>query len=88
MAARGLAGHVGGGVQHLASGFAHLCVLAAADVRGRGLARLAASPAVAHELKSGLLPQWRARSELSLAVARSLGFTELGPGQRSGRRWP
>ena len=58
--------------------FAHLCVLTAADARGRGLARLAGSAAAAHALAAGFLPQWRARLEASRAVARSLGFTDLG----------
>jgi hypothetical protein len=57
---------------------AHLCVLTAADARGRGLARAAAAAAVADALGTGLLPQWRARPEASRRVARALGFRELG----------
>jgi RimJ/RimL family protein N-acetyltransferase len=59
-------------------GTAHLCVLTAAEARGRGLARVAASAAVAHAISEGKLPQWRARPEASRRVARALGFRELG----------
>ncbi|WP_433440883.1 GNAT family N-acetyltransferase [Nonomuraea sp. CA-141351] len=57
---------------------AHLSVLTAPRYRGRGLARLAASAAVADALAIGLLPQWRARPEPSRRVARALGFREYG----------
>ncbi|MFD6416160.1 GNAT family N-acetyltransferase [Streptomyces sp. NPDC060194] len=57
---------------------AHLCVLVHPDVRGRGLARLVASAAVAHALAAGLLPQWRAVPPASRRVALALGFRELG----------
>ncbi|WP_433662850.1 GNAT family N-acetyltransferase [Nocardia sp. CA-128927] len=57
---------------------AHLSVLTAPDRRGQGLARIAASAAVAHALEAGLLAQWRARSPQSRRVARALGFRELG----------
>lgn len=57
---------------------AHLSVLTAAGHRGRGLARLAASAAIAEALEDGMLPQWRARPEPSRRVARALGFRELG----------
>lgn len=59
-------------------GAAHLSVLTAATARGRGLARRAASAAVAHAIAAGRLPQWRARPEASRRVARTLGFRELG----------
>jgi RimJ/RimL family protein N-acetyltransferase len=59
-------------------GAAHLSVLTAASARGRGLARRAASAAVAHAIAAGRLPQWRARPEASRRVARTLGFRELG----------
>jgi hypothetical protein len=59
-------------------GTAHLSVLTASAARGRGLARTAASAAVAHAIREGKLPQWRARSEPSRRVARVLGFRELG----------
>jgi hypothetical protein len=59
-------------------GTAHLSVLTAAAVRGRGLARAAASAAVAHAIGEGRLPQWRARPEASRRIARALGFRELG----------
>ncbi|MFJ9061983.1 GNAT family N-acetyltransferase [Streptomyces sp. NPDC102409] len=53
---------------------AHISVLTAPEARGRGLARLTASAAVA----AGLLPQWRARPPASRRVAAALGFEELG----------
>jgi RimJ/RimL family protein N-acetyltransferase len=59
-------------------GAAHVSVLTAAAVRGRGLARTAASAAVAHAIAEDKLPQWRARPEASRRVARTLGFRELG----------
>jgi RimJ/RimL family protein N-acetyltransferase len=59
-------------------GTAHLSVLTAAAARGRGLARAAASAAVAHAIEQGRLPQWRARPLASQHVARALGFRELG----------
>jgi GNAT superfamily N-acetyltransferase len=57
---------------------AHLSVLTAAPARGRGLAQVTASAAVAHALHQGKLPQWRARLPASRRVARALGFRELG----------
>jgi len=59
-------------------GTAHLSALTAAAARGRGLARAAASAAVAHAIAEGRLPQWRARPMASRRVARALGFRELG----------
>ncbi|SED82252.1 GNAT family N-acetyltransferase [Streptomyces sp. TLI_105] len=57
---------------------AHISVLTAPEARGRGLARTAASAAVADALATGLLPQWRARPPASRRVAAALGFEELG----------
>ncbi|MGY4951914.1 GNAT family N-acetyltransferase [Streptomyces nigrescens] len=57
---------------------AHLSVLVAPHCRGRRLARVVASAAVAHALDAGLLPQWRARLCPSQRVAVALGFQELG----------
>jgi RimJ/RimL family protein N-acetyltransferase len=57
---------------------AHLNVLTAAAARDRGLARAAASAAVARAIADGRLPQWRARLMASRRVARALGFRELG----------
>lgn len=57
---------------------AHMSVLTAPEVRGRGLARLTGSAAVAHALEVGLLPQWRARAPQSKRVAFALGFREFG----------
>ncbi|MFE9783266.1 GNAT family N-acetyltransferase [Streptomyces sp. NPDC005775] len=57
---------------------AHLSVLVAPGHRGRGLARVVASAAVAHARDAGLLPQWRARPHPSRRVALALGFRELG----------
>ena len=50
---------------------AHLCVLTAADARGRGLATQAAAAATADALAAGMLPQWRARIGASQRVAAS-----------------
>ncbi|MFD7533199.1 GNAT family N-acetyltransferase [Streptomyces sp. NPDC059849] len=57
---------------------AHISVLTEPEARGRGLARVTGSAAVAHALSAGLLPQWRARSVASRRVAAALGFEELG----------
>ncbi|WP_416968869.1 GNAT family N-acetyltransferase [Streptomyces sp. 4F14] len=57
---------------------AHMCVLAAPEARGRGLATEAAAAAVRHALDAGLLPQWRARVGASRRVAERLGFREVG----------
>ena len=59
-------------------GAAHLSVLTDSASRGRGLARAAASAAVAHAISEGRLTQWRARPPASRRVARALGFRELG----------
>jgi GNAT acetyltransferase len=59
-------------------GIAHLSVLTAAQARGHGLGGVVSSAAVAHALAAGKLPQWRARAEASLRIARRLGFHELG----------
>lgn len=57
---------------------AHLSVLTDPVVRGRGLARIVATAAVAAALQANLLPQWRARPAASRRVAQALGFSELG----------
>jgi hypothetical protein len=57
---------------------AHMCVLTTPKRRGRGLARVVASAAVADGLANQLLPQWRARPASSRRVARALGFRQLG----------
>ncbi|MEL5958306.1 GNAT family N-acetyltransferase [Streptomyces sp. CLV115] len=57
---------------------AQVGVLTAPEARGRGLARVTGSAAVAHALSAGLLPQWRARPAASRRVAAALGFEELG----------
>ncbi|MGH3292449.1 MAG: GNAT family N-acetyltransferase [Trebonia sp.] len=59
-------------------GTAHLGVMTARAARGRGLARAAASAAVAHAVSENKLPQWRSRPEPSRRAARALGFRELG----------
>jgi hypothetical protein len=57
-------------------GTAHLCVLTASTAPDRGLARAAASAAVAHAIEQGRLPQWRARPQASRRVASALGLRE------------
>lgn len=59
-------------------GTAHMAVLTAPAARGRGLAKVVASEAVAHALTAEMLPQWRARVPASLRVAHALGFRDLG----------
>jgi RimJ/RimL family protein N-acetyltransferase len=59
-------------------GTAHLSVLTGPWARGRGLAKAAASAAVASALADGRLAQWRARRDASRRVALALGFQELG----------
>ncbi|WP_371865811.1 GNAT family N-acetyltransferase [Nocardia ninae] len=53
-------------------------MLTAPDRRDHGLARVAASVAVEHALRQGLVPQWRARTTESKRVAAAPGFRELG----------
>ncbi|MEO3754736.1 GNAT family N-acetyltransferase [Streptomyces sp. B6B3] len=67
---------------------AHVSVLTGREWRGRGLARLTASAAVAHALAAGLLPQWRARVPASRRVAAALGFRELGAQLSLSITWP
>jgi hypothetical protein len=57
---------------------ADLCVLTRADHRGRGLAAAVGINASLRALGEGLLPQWSARPAASQAVARAMGFEELG----------
>jgi hypothetical protein len=59
-------------------GVAHLSVLTALPVRGRGLARVVAAAAVSRALRENKLPQWRARPEASRHIAHVLGFRECG----------
>jgi GNAT superfamily N-acetyltransferase len=66
------------GYRHWSGQVAHICVLTAPDWRGRGLARVVATAAVADGLANRLLPQWRTRVEPSRRVARALGFRQLG----------
>jgi GNAT superfamily N-acetyltransferase len=61
-----------------AGGLAHLYAFTHAERRGRGHAAAVASAAVTHALDAGLVPQWRARFEESRAVARRLGFEQIG----------
>jgi len=57
---------------------ADLCVLTRADHRGKGLAAAVGINASRRALSEGLLPQWSARPAASQAVARAMGFEELG----------
>lgn len=66
------------GLDTLAVRTAHLCVLAAADARGRGLATRVAAAATADARAVGMLPQWRARVGASQRVAAKLGYRVLG----------
>ncbi|WP_299039038.1 GNAT family N-acetyltransferase [uncultured Pseudokineococcus sp.] len=66
------------GYERWPSGVAHLCVLTRPGARGARRARAVAAAAAAHALDAGLLPQWRARPEASVRLARALGFVVLG----------
>src|SRR5262249_12305546 len=57
---------------------AHLSVLVDPRHRGRQLAAMAAGSATEHALAHGLLAQWRARPPVSRAVARKLGYVDVG----------
>lgn len=56
----------------------HLCVLTHPAHRGRGLAKVVGAHAAARAEAEGLIPQWRARVPASQAVARAIGFAEVG----------
>lgn len=66
------------GYEHWPAGIAHLLVLTAPAARGRGLAKLVGAHATARAEAEGLIPQWRARVPASQAVARAIGFAEVG----------
>ena len=59
---------------------AQLGVLTARSSRGTGCGARAAAGAIAAATDAGLLPQWRAAAvnDASIALARSLGLTEMG----------
>ncbi len=59
---------------------AHLGVLTAPQLRGRGFGAIAAATATNDALDAGLVPQWRARIEndASRKLAARLGFSEVG----------
>jgi GNAT superfamily N-acetyltransferase len=57
---------------------AHVSVLVAPEHRGAGLATMVARDATRSALEHGLIPQWRARPPASQAVARKLGYVDLG----------
>ena len=57
---------------------AHLSVLTRAEHRGTGFAKAVGIHASTRALAEGLLPQWRARTAPSQAVARAIGFEPLG----------
>jgi GNAT superfamily N-acetyltransferase len=59
-------------------GIAHVSVLTHPDHRNRGLARRVGRAAAADAIGRAHVPQWRARPESSKAVARAIGFRELG----------
>ena len=57
---------------------AHMSVLVDPARRCRGLATAVADAATDHACASGLVAQWRARPPASRAVARKLGFVDVG----------
>jgi hypothetical protein len=68
------------GAQVWAGSLAHLGVLTRPDRRRRGLGATVASSVVRAALATGLVAQWRARTELTASrrLAAALGFVELG----------
>lgn len=66
------------GYQDWLGSTAHFSILTLEQMRGRGLARIAASAAIRYALDHQMLPQWRARSVASRRVAQVLGFREVG----------
>jgi GNAT superfamily N-acetyltransferase len=68
------------GAQVWAGTLAHLGALTRPDRRGRGLGATVASSVVRAALATGLVAQWRARTELTASrrLAAGLGFVELG----------
>lgn len=57
---------------------AHLAILTHHAHRGRGHAARVGAHAAARAEAEGLIPQWRARVPASQAVARTIGFEEIG----------
>jgi hypothetical protein len=57
---------------------AHMSVLVDPRVRNRGLAMEVAAAATGDALARGFIAQWRARPLASRAIARRLGYVELG----------
>ena len=57
---------------------AHVGVLAAPSVRGRGIAAAVAAAAVSAALAEGLLVQWRAHPPASRRLAQRLGLVNVG----------
>lgn len=66
------------GYIHWPAGLGHLCILTHPDHRNRGHATLVGAHATARAEAEGLIPQWRARVPASQAVARAIGFAEVG----------
>ena len=57
---------------------AHISVLVAPGHRGAGLATTVGRAATKHAFAHGFVAQWRARPAASQAVARKLGYVEIG----------
>lgn len=57
---------------------AHMVILTHPEHRSRGLGTIVASAATAHAIEAGLIPQWRARPAASQAIARRLGYEQIG----------
>jgi RimJ/RimL family protein N-acetyltransferase len=66
------------GYRRWPNGVAHLSVLTHPRHRRAGHGATVAAAAIQRALNEGLLPQWRARPSPSKALARKLGFVELG----------
>ena len=57
---------------------AHLCILTSPQHRGVGHGQRVATAAILRALDDGLLPQWRAGSSESQALAVRLGLVKFG----------
>lgn len=66
------------GYIHWPAELGHLCILTHPDHRDRGHATRVGAHAAARAEAEGLIPQWRARVPASQAVARAIGFAEVG----------
>lgn len=62
------------------TGIAHIGLVVAPDVRGRGFGQLLGAAATRRAITEGLAPQWRAltTNHASRTIARRIGYVEVG----------